>query len=318
MPETRRRNQIMKGIDISVFQEGIDLKKVKAEGYDFVVLRGGYTGYGALRNKYKDESFEGFYRKAKNLGLKVGAYYYSCANSGEFGLSEAKFFYENCLKGKTFDLPCYIDVENPQWQSGNKSGVTDAIIKFCDYIDSKGLISGIYCSTFWFDKMVELNRLKKYSKWVAQWSQSKPTFDIDNFDMWQCSGDNGNVVYVAGMVVDTDVLYKDFGKKEEKPKEEKPKTKKKSIETIAKEVIDGKWGNGAEREKKLTKAGYDYEKVQAKVNELLKTKEKTYTVKEGDTLSEIAERFGTTVALLKKKNSIKDVNKIYVGQILKI
>lgn len=44
---------------------------------------------------------------------------------------------------------------------------------------------------------------------------------------------------------------------------------KKSIETIAKEVIDGKWGNGEERKKALTKAGYDYDAVQKKVNELL-------------------------------------------------
>lgn len=313
----------MKGIDISYAQKNIDLKKVKAEGYDFVIIRGAYTGYGALRTKNKDEYFEGFYKKAKELGFKIGAYYYSCANSADFGLSEAKFFYENCLKGKTFDLPCYIDVENPQWQSGDKKGVTDAIIKFCDYIDSKGLISGIYCSSFWFDKMVELNRLKKYSKWVAQWSQSKPDIKIDNFDMWQCSGESGRVVHVAGMIVDTDILYKDFkiSTNDSKPKE--TNKKKKSIETIAKEVIEGKWGVGEDRKKKLTKAGYDYDKVQKKVNELLKTKEKTlktktYTVKEGDTLSEIAEKFGTTVASLKKKNSIKDVNKIYVGQVLKV
>ena len=47
-------------------------------------------------------------------------------------------------------------------------------------------------------------------------------------------------------------------------------TKKKSTTTIAKEVIAGKWGNGDERKKKLTSAGYDYNAVQKKVNELLK------------------------------------------------
>lgn len=45
---------------------------------------------------------------------------------------------------------------------------------------------------------------------------------------------------------------------------------KKSNEDIAKEVIAGKWENGAERKKRLTAAGYDYNKVQAKVNELMK------------------------------------------------
>ena len=38
---------------------------------------------------------------------------------------------------------------------------------------------------------------------------------------------------------------------------------------IAKEVINGKWGNGADRKKKLEKAGYNYKKVQKEVNKLL-------------------------------------------------
>lgn len=44
---------------------------------------------------------------------------------------------------------------------------------------------------------------------------------------------------------------------------------KKSVETIAKEVIAGKWGNGTNRKAKLAAAGYNYNAVQAKVNELL-------------------------------------------------
>ena len=45
---------------------------------------------------------------------------------------------------------------------------------------------------------------------------------------------------------------------------------------------------------------------------------KTYTVVRGDTLSEIAQRFGTTVRYLAKLNNIRNVNLIYVGQVLKI
>lgn len=46
-------------------------------------------------------------------------------------------------------------------------------------------------------------------------------------------------------------------------------TPKKSVEEIAREVIQGKWGNGEDRKKKLTAAGYDYSEVQKKVNQLL-------------------------------------------------
>ena len=49
---------------------------------------------------------------------------------------------------------------------------------------------------------------------------------------------------------------------------------KKSVDVIAKEVINGKWGNGDDRKSGLTAAGYDYNTVQAKVNELLWQKAK--------------------------------------------
>ena len=47
--------------------------------------------------------------------------------------------------------------------------------------------------------------------------------------------------------------------------------KQKTIDELAHEVLEGKWGSGAARKTNLTKAGYDYDAVQAKVNEILKT-----------------------------------------------
>ena len=45
---------------------------------------------------------------------------------------------------------------------------------------------------------------------------------------------------------------------------------KKSVEEVAEEVIEGRWGNGTERMTKLAQAGYSYNEVQSIVNELLK------------------------------------------------
>lgn len=47
-------------------------------------------------------------------------------------------------------------------------------------------------------------------------------------------------------------------------------TNKKTVDELAREVIKGKWGNGSERKRRLTLAGYDYSAVQKRVNELLK------------------------------------------------
>lgn len=41
------------------------------------------------------------------------------------------------------------------------------------------------------------------------------------------------------------------------------------LETVAREVIIGKWGDGDVRRKRLTEAGYNYAEVQAVVNRLL-------------------------------------------------
>ena len=43
----------------------------------------------------------------------------------------------------------------------------------------------------------------------------------------------------------------------------------KSVDELAQEVIAGKWGNGDDRKNRLTSAGYNYQEVQNKVNEIL-------------------------------------------------
>lgn len=53
-------------------------------------------------------------------------------------------------------------------------------------------------------------------------------------------------------------------------------------------------------------------------NEKSPTTEITYSVVKGDTLSDIASRYGTTVLKLVKDNNIKNADLIYVGQKIKI
>ena len=196
----------MKGVDLSVWQKGMDLAKVKEAGYGFVILRGGFTGYGEKRTKNKDETFEDFYQQAKRQGLGVGVYWYSCAICRQDGVEEAEYLYEHCLKGKQFDYPVYIDVEEPRWQANRKKGVTDAIIGFCEYIDEKGYCAGVYSNLSWFAGMIDTSRLDRYTKWVASWSQQPPKVSFPGFDMWQNSN-NGNI---GGYQVDTNVAYADF------------------------------------------------------------------------------------------------------------
>ncbi len=78
-----------------------------------------------------------------------------------------------------------------------------------------------------------------------------------------------NMLAKAKAVGFTDAYIASTKTTAETPKSE-PKPTLKSIDEIAKEVINGKWGNGADRKAKLTAAGYDYSTVQARVNEMCK------------------------------------------------
>ena len=79
---------------------------------------------------------------------------------------------------------------------------------------------------------------------------------------------------------------------------------KKTIDTLAKEVLTGKWDAGEERKKKLTEAGYDYNKVQAKVNEILNIKSTTTTKSITDIAKEVIQgKWGAGLTRKKKLES---------------
>lgn len=84
-----------------------------------------------------------------------------------------------------------------------------------------------------------------------------------------------------------------------------PTGEKKSVDTIAREVIAGKWGNGDARKKALTNAGYDYNAVQNRVNKILNgsaTKPTTPTQDQNQpsakkvTATEYAQKFDKSIA----------------------
>lgn len=90
-----------------------------------------------------------------------------------------------------------------------------------------------------------------------------------------------------------------------------------SASTLASEVRAGKYGNGDIRKAVL---GSRYTEVQKIVNGGLPSpsSDQYYVVQAGDTLSGIASRFGTTYQRLAQMNGIKNPNKIYKGQKIRV
>ena len=314
----------MKGIDISYHNGDFDLARAKNDRYNFVIIRAGYTGYGDGVSKAKDIQFENNYAKAKAIGMPVGAYYFTIATDYQKGVDEANWLYENCLKGKQFEYPIFIDVEDDAGgrrylRNAGKDKTTDGIIGFCETLENKGYYVGIYSSYYWFNSVLDTDRLNDYDKWLACWCTNKPNLKW-SYGLWQNS-DNG---IVAGQKVDTNISYIDYPTiiKKKGLNGYSSQSEKKSNEEIANEVIAGEWGNGEERKTKLTNAGYDYNAIQSIVNSKLsnkdESKEEYYIVKSGDTLSKIAKTYNTSVDNLVKLNNIKNKNLIYVGQKLRV
>lgn len=317
-----------RGLDISSYQKGISFDIIK-NNVEFLILRAGFTGWGTGVNYNKDNCFEDFYNQAKARGIPVGAYWYSCANTYDKGKAEAEYMYNNCLKGKQFEYPIYLDVEEDRHQRVGKTAVTNAIKGFCEYLETKGYYVGIYANSNYFNNYIDTVSLSRYDKWLAVWSSNKPNFKYGDFGMWQNSS-NGNV---GGYRVDTNVAYKDYPSIIKSNglngySKGTPVAPTKSIDEIAIEIINDKnnlvWGTTdtkPTRKERLENAGYNYSEVQAKVNELLginKPSKVYYTVQKDDSLTKIAKKYSTSVNQLASWNNIKNVNLIYVGQKLRV
>ena len=313
------------GIDVSEHQGNINWEKVKGK-IDFVILRLGWIGN--KENHTIDEKFERNYSECIKLGIPIGIFVYNYCNSESTIKNGAEWVIKN-LKGKTIDLPVYIDMEDASIKSLGKNKLTNIVMAFNTAIENAGYWAGVYANKDWFTNYLDKETLSKnYTCWVAQYA-SKCTLSMDNIDIWQNSS-KGKIDGISGNV-DTNYMYRDliseigealgslYDEVQAKVNEIMKSNKKKSNEEIAQEVINGKWGDGNERKTALTKAGYDYDAIQEIVNKKLGVSTtKTYKVKSGDTLSAIAKKYNTTVSAIAKKNNIKDVNKIYVGQVLKI
>ena len=337
-----------KGIDVSTWQGNIDFNKVKKSGIDFVIIRAGF----GRELSQKDNCFEQNYKNAKAAGLKVGAYWYSYADSIEDAKKEAKTCME-AIKGKSFELPIFFDLEEQSQFARGKSFCSSIVSAFCDTMIAGGYKTGLYISLSPLMDYISSEVRNKYTLWIAQYNsvcQYNGKYAIWQYsDIGRVNGISGNVdmnyLYDESIITGSktqniksidqlakEVIAGKWGNGDERKKKltaagynyyviqnrVNELMNRKSVDELAYEVIDGKWGAGQERKDKLIKAGYDYYAVQKRVNDLMPLKQ-YYIVKSGDTLTWIAKKYNTTVnELIKLNKNIKDPNLIYLGQKIRV
>ena len=267
------------GIDISVWQKDMNLSQAKTEGVNFAIIRGAYG------NK-KDTAFESNYAKAKANGLGVGVYWWTRAVNEAQVKEEAQLLIDNCLKGKQFEYPIYIDVEDSLLSNLGKSKVDAIITAACTTLEKAGYYAGFYLNENWYKNKCNGSTLsKRFTVWLAKWSKAEQT----SYPMWQFGGESNYIRgnKVAGVVCDQDYCFVDFP-------------------TIIKNSGLNGYGKGTETTKPV-------EPSKPKTSS-----ETIYIVKKGDTLSGIASRYGTTYQVLASYNGISNPNVISIGQTIKI
>lgn len=317
----------MNGIDISSWQRDINLSAIKA---DFVIVKA-TEGIG-----YVDKSCDMLFQKALSLGKKLGFYHFARPTANNDPIREADFFYENC-KGYFGKAIPILD-----WEAENKQNVAYAKAWLDRVYQRSGVKPVIYMSesvvnSYDWSSVANAD----YGLWVAKYRDNNPDYNYNManagsrprvkwwkfYCMWQWTSTGRLDGY--GHNLDCNVFYGDaatwdkYAGKSGTTQPVKPtQPVKKPNEEIANEVINGAWGNGEDRKKRLTDAGYNYTVVQAIVNKKMAAEKKPasvyYTVKRGDTLSAIASKYGTTYQQLAKINGIANPNKIYPGQKIRV
>ena len=209
-----------KGVDVSYANGNIDLSKVKAAGYNFVMIR---CGYGSDLSYQDDTYFESNVRKAESLGLPWGVYLYSYATNVSEAKSEVAHI-TRLLKGKKPTLPVAIDIEDTAYYQKhgcyNKLSLSNIVSTILEGIKSAGFYPMLYTGRYWLDSYqgssgyISKDIWSKYDLWIASWTSSC-LYSGSNLGMWQFGGETcvlaGETNSISGIgIIDKDKAFFDY------------------------------------------------------------------------------------------------------------
>lgn len=320
----------LKGIDISEFQDWDWKNIIDKYAKDFVICRAAF-------NFRVDPTCDKYYQYAKKKGIKRGVYFFPLnANStpeksAEWCVNQVKGYLNDCIFFLDYETyvengVVYNDVSNTEW----------AYRWLVHFEKLTGIKPPIYLNTstvnsYDWSKIANAD----FGLWLADYGNNDGSdHGMPNIKWWKFAMAHQ---YTSRAIVpqglDADVFFgnktawnkyaKANGESEPTPEPTPapaPAPAKKSNEELANEVIRGLWGNGAERKQRLEAAGYDYNAVQAIVDEKMGANRRVidYAVRKGDNLSSIAARYGTTWQKIAQDNGLANPDLIYPGQRLKI
>lgn len=325
---------MLKGIDISHWQAGLD---IASTGAQFVICKA------TQGTTFVDSSCDRHYQLAKKLGLKLGVYHYA---SGGDPISEADFFLKN-IKGYIGEALLVLD-----WESNQNPRFGEHAswcLKFLNRVYEKtGVRPLIYMSASVL-KMADWSSIANanYGLWVAGYPDNRNSWDVPSFGfaikpwkfyaLWQYTSSGGKL--------DRDVFSGDsaawdkYARAGQNVQISQDNSKPVSVpvnNAVTYTVLKGDTLSAI-----ASRFGTTYQKIAADngiVNpnliypgQVLKIGSASsaaqtaqncsavyYTVKPGDTLSAIAKQYGTTYQEIARLSGITNPNLIYPGQKVRV
>ena len=176
----------MRGIDVSENNGVVDWGAVKANGFDFAIIRIGY-GRGHI-----DSEFYNNVNGAINAGLLIGVYHYSYAMTEEHAKAEAEFVINTLIDaglsvdklpmGVWFDME---DADNYKANRGMPRGqeLTNICSVFINKLWQAGYVNtGLYASYDWLVNVLDVSQLGGCAIWCAQLNNQ---CDYEGANLWQ-------------------------------------------------------------------------------------------------------------------------------------
>ena len=198
-----KNDNIMIGIDVSKWQGDIDFDKIKDTGIEFVFIKmGGQNGIGG--DYYLDPKFERNIEGFTNIGIPVGLYFYSYANSPDNAKKDALWVIDQ-IKNYKVDLPIAFDWEN--WSSFNKFHVsfntlTKSFESFAKTLKDSGYDTMLYSSK---NHLENIWLKTNYPIWLAHYT--KETDYKGTYKCWQRTS-SAKIPGIIINTVDFDICYK--------------------------------------------------------------------------------------------------------------
>lgn len=190
------------GPDLSVHNGFVNMTSVKQSGHSFVLLREGYGDVMSYPYQ-KDSSFEQNYTNAKNAGSNVGVYHYMYATTVSGARREAQGFINN-LKGKSFDMPIALDIEERSQYNLPNSTVESIVKAFMDVCEGAGYYCLLYSYESFLTAKMSAAFRAKYDIWCANIScQPSIAYGIHQYSF------TGTVSGISGRV-DLNRTAKDY------------------------------------------------------------------------------------------------------------